>query len=216
MAKFPDDIYTEPSDVDPDTLANLGPLQQLAGVWEGSHGVDLAPKADGPDRRTFIERAEFQPVDPQANGPQLLYGLRYHIHITTLEEDITFHDQTGYWSWEPATGMILQSLTIPRGQAVLAKGHAKPDDRVLKVSATRGSTENGIVSTAFLEHAFRTDAYSLELKFNDDGSYSYVSDTTLVIRGKEPFLHRDTNTLKRIAEPRPNPLFAILSQRTKG
>jgi hypothetical protein len=33
MARFPKDIFTEP-DVDPDTLANLGPLAGMAGVWE--------------------------------------------------------------------------------------------------------------------------------------------------------------------------------------
>ena len=49
------------------------------------------------------------PIDPQTNGPQLFYGLRYHIHIITPEEDITFHDQVGYWLWEPATGLIMQT-----------------------------------------------------------------------------------------------------------
>ena len=29
---FPEDIFTEPADVDPDTLANLGPLRRLAGM----------------------------------------------------------------------------------------------------------------------------------------------------------------------------------------
>ena len=32
MHDFPDDIFTEPEDVDPDTLANLGPLRRLAGA----------------------------------------------------------------------------------------------------------------------------------------------------------------------------------------
>jgi hypothetical protein len=32
---FPTDVYTEPSDIDPDTLKNLGPLAPLAGIWEG-------------------------------------------------------------------------------------------------------------------------------------------------------------------------------------
>ena len=209
MPAFPEDIFTEPAEVDPDTLANLGPLRRLAGVWEGRKGVDLNPKADGPERRVFFERAEFQPIDPQANGPQLLYGLRYHIHINTEEEDITFHDQTGYWLWEPATGMILQTLAIPRGQSLLAKGQAEGDNRIV-VSAERGSTENGITSTAFLEYAFRTDAYRLELTFNPDGSYSYVSDTTLIVRGRsEPFLHRDINRLVKVAEPEPNPLLLL-------
>jgi hypothetical protein len=55
---FPDDIFTEPASVDPDTLANLAPLRRLAGVWESAKGVDLNPKADGSERRTYIERID--------------------------------------------------------------------------------------------------------------------------------------------------------------
>jgi hypothetical protein len=210
MSAFPDDIFTEPSDVDPDTLANLGPLTRLAGVWEGRKGIDLNPKADGPERREYIERIEMQPIDPQANGPQLLYGLRYHIHINTEEEAITFHDQVGYWLWEPATGLVMQTLAIPRGQSLLAGGKAKSDGAGVIVAAKRGETEFGITSTAFLEYAFRTDAYQLDVTFNADGSWSYISDTTLVVRGRPaPFLHRDRNTLHQLAEPAPNPLSLI-------
>ncbi|HZZ67836.1 MAG TPA: heme-binding beta-barrel domain-containing protein [Phenylobacterium sp.] len=210
MNPFPEDIFTEPQDVDPDTLANLGPLARLAGVWEGKKGVDLNPKADGPERRPYLERIEMHPIDPQANGPQLLYGLRYHIHINTEEEDITFHDQVGYWSYEPATGLILQSLTIPRGQAVLAAGRANADGLGLSVAARRGETEYGIVSTAFLEYAFRTDSYDLAITFNADGSWSYISDTLLSVRGQaEPFRHRDRNTLHKVGEAKPNPLALI-------
>ena len=211
---FPEDIFTEQEDVDPDTLANLGPLRRLAGVWQSAKGIDVNPKAEGPERRNYIERIEMQPIDPQANGPQLLYGLRYHTHINTREEDIAFHDQVGYWLWERETGMVMQSLTIPRGQVALAVGHAKPDDMTLVVSATRGQLNYGICSTDFLEYAFRTDSYRLEITFNPDGSWSYVSDTMLTVRGqKEPFRHRDVNTLVKIAEPTPNPLFQIVNGR---
>jgi hypothetical protein len=210
MNPFPDDIFTEPEDVDPDTLANLGPLRRLAGIWEGRKGIDLNPKAEGPERRAYFERIEMQPIDPQANGPQLLYGLRYHLHVNTEEEDITFHDQVGYWHWEPATGLIMQSVTIPRGQAVLAGGEALADGSGLVVRARRGDTAYGIASTAFLEHAFRTDSYELTITFNADGSWSYVSDTMLSVRGQaEPFRHRDRNTLAKVAEPTPNPLALI-------
>ena len=34
VAPYGADLYTEP-DGDPDTLANLGPLAPLAGVWDG-------------------------------------------------------------------------------------------------------------------------------------------------------------------------------------
>lgn len=203
---IPDDIFTEPDPIDADTLANLGPLRRLAGVWEGRKGVDVNPKADGAEQREYYERIELQPIDPQANGPQLFYGLRYHTHINTPEEDTTFHDQIGYWLWEPATGLILQSLTIPRGQVALAAGHAAPDATTLVLTAERGRTDYGICSTTFLELAFRTDAYRLEVTFNSDGTWRYVSDTTLVVKGyAEPFVHRDENLLTKIAEPDLNP-----------
>ena len=214
MNPFPEDVFTEPADVDPDTLANLGPLRHLAGSWESDKGVDINPKADGPERRVFRERIDFEPIDPQANGPQLFYGLRYHIHINTPEEDITFHDQVGYWLWEPATGLVLQTIAIPRGQVAIASGQASSDDLKLVLTATRGETEYGICSTAFLEYAFRTDAYRIEIDFNPDGSWSYVIDTTLTVRGRpEPFNHRDVNTLYKVAEPEPNPLARIMAKR---
>ena len=208
---IPDDIFTEPEDVDPETLNNLGPLRRLAGIGEGERGVDVNPKADGPETRKYYERIEMQPIDPQANGPQLFYGLRYHLHINTPEEDITFHDQVGYWLYEPATGLILQTLAIPRGQIAIAAGHAAPDARKLSVRAERGQTEYGICSTAFLEAAFRTDSYQLDVEFHADGSWSYVSDTMLMVHGRdEPFRHRDHNRLVKVAEADLNPWAKIV------
>lgn len=208
------DIFTEPSDVDPHTLANLGPLRRLAGRWRARKGVDINPKAEGPEQRVFIENIDFQAIDPQANGPQLLYGLRYHIHITTEEEDITFHDQVGYWLWEPATGMILQTVAIPRGQVALASGRAASDADEIVVSSKRGETENGICSTAFLDEAFRTESYSITISFHADGSWSYVTDTELMVAGRDtPFAHQDRNTLRRVGEARPNPLAIIAARR---
>ena len=213
--ELPEDIFTEPEDVDPETLNNLGPLRRLAGIWEGQRGVDVNPKADGPETRKYHERIEMQPIDPQTNGPQLFYGLRYHVHINTREEDITFHDQIGYWLYEAATGLILQTLAIPRGQVAIAAGHAKPDDRKLVVKAVRGQTEYGICSTTFLDLAFRTDSYQLTVDFHDDGTWSYVSDTMLMVKGRdEPFLHRDHNRLTKIGEPDLNPWAKIVKGAT--
>ena len=214
MTPFPRDIYTEPADVDPDTLANLGPLTRLAGRWEGLRGVDVNPKAEGPERREYIERIAFDPIDPQANGPQLFYGLRYHIHITTREEDITFHDQVGYWLWEPATGLILQTLAIPRGQVLLASGQGKAGDDRITLTARRGGTEYGICSTAFLEYAFRTDSYEIDLTFEGEDEWSYDIRTMLSVRGRpEPFEHHDRNRLKPVAAAKPNPWMQILASR---
>jgi hypothetical protein len=206
------DIFTEPADIDPDTLANLGPLRRLAGVWEGAKGLDVNPKAAGPERASFIERIELQPIDPQANGPQLLYGLRYHTHVLKPGEAATYHDQMGYWLWEPATGLIMQTLAIPRGQVALARGHARADARAFTVEAARGQTDYGICSTTFLEEAFRTVSYRMDVMLHEDGSWSYFEDTVLLVQGQaEPFHHEDSNILTKVAEPRPNPLAVALA-----
>ena len=210
MHDFPDDIFTEPEDVDPDTLANLGPLTRLAGIWQGRKGVDLNPKAEGPERRDYLERIEMQPIDPQPNGPQLFYGLRYHVHIVAIDEDTSFHDQIGYWLYEPATGLIVQTLALPRAQTALAAGRASPDGSKISVRADRGTPGYGIASTEFLEWAFRTDSYELQIAFEPDGGWSYVSTTMLQVRGRTaPFRHVDRNFLGKVGEPTPNPLARI-------
>ena len=104
------------SQYDPDTLANLGPLRPMAGTWEGVAGTDVHPVVDGSETDVFVERYELQPIDPQTNGPQLFYGLRYHQHIVKPGEVEMFHEQVGFLLWEPATGTILMTLAIPRGQ----------------------------------------------------------------------------------------------------
>ena len=206
MTELPADIYSEPDSVDHDTLKNLGPLRHLAGIWEGSKSLDVNPKAEGPVRQPFVERIELQPIDPQANGPQLLYGLRYHTRIVKPGEIETYHDQVGYWLWEPATGMIMLSLAIPRGQVALAVGQTTADATVFEVRAERGKTDFGICSTTFLEQAFRTDSFVMKVTVHPDGSWSYFEDTLLMLRGTEPFHHTDENILRRIAAPTPNPL----------
>jgi hypothetical protein len=207
MSDYPSDIYADPADVSLDTLANLGPLAPMAGIWEGQRGVDIAPKATGPRTQGFFERIELQPVDPGNNGPQLLYGLRYHTRMTKPGEVGTYHDQVGYWLWEPATGTVMHSLTIPRGQTVLAAGKASADARTFTLSAERGETVYGICSNAYLEENFRTDRFTITVTIHDDDSWSYEEDTVMAISGQsEPFHHRDNNRLRKIAPPMPNPL----------
>lgn len=64
MYSYPADIYTEP-EPDPDTLANLGPLTSMAGIWTSAEGMDVNPKPDGPEHQPFIEHYELQPIDAQ-------------------------------------------------------------------------------------------------------------------------------------------------------
>lgn len=203
MSQFPEDIYTEPSGIDVDTLANLGPLRGMAGIWQGVRGLDVKPKAEGPKKQAYVERIELQPIDPQMNGPQLFYGLRYHTHIVKPEQVKTYHEQVGYWLWEPAAGSLIHTLTIPRGQIVMATGKAGADAREFELVAAR----DAILSNPFLEYAFNTVEFRIKVSINADGTWSYDEDTVMMIRGQaEPFHHTDRNTLSKVAEPTPNPL----------
>ena len=203
----PDDIYTEPHPVDIDTLSRLGPLRAMAGVWEGTRGLDVKPKAEGPKKQAYVERIELQPIDPVTNGPQLLYGLRYHTHITKPDQMKTYHEQVGYWLWEPATGTVVHTLSIPRGQTAMAAGTAAPDATTFTLEATQGHENWGICSSPFLENNFKTVKFTITVTVNDDGTWGYAEDTVMTIRGQaEPFHHTDRNLLRKVGEPTPNPL----------
>jgi hypothetical protein len=118
-----------------------------------------------------------------------------------------YHDQVGHWLWEPATGAIIHTLAIPRGQIAMASGTATADATSFELVATRGSEVYGICSNPFIEYAFKTLEYRIKVTINPDGTWSYDSDTVMMIRGQtEPFHHTDRNTLTRIGAPLPNPL----------
>ena len=207
MNPFPDDIFTEPQGFSVDTLKNLGPLSRLAGIWEGQRGLDIKPKADGPKKQVYTERIEMQPIDPQTNGPQLFYGLRYHLHITKPDQIKTYHDQVGYWLWEPATGLIVHTLTIPRGMVTMATGKASTNATQFECVAKIDDPTAGISSSPFLDYAFKTIEYRILVTLLDDGTWSYEQDTVMMIKGQtDPFHHVDTNVLTKVGEPTPNPL----------
>ena len=118
-----------------------------------------------------------------------------------------FHEQVGFWLWEPASGTVLLTIAIPRGQVAMASGQASADSRRFTLRAERGSETMGIISNPFLEYAFRTTNFEITVTVNDDGTWSYEQTTTLVIRGQaDPFLHTDRNTLHRVGVATPNPL----------
>ncbi len=122
------------------------------------------------------------------------------------DEVEAFHDQVGYWLWEPATGALLQTLAIPRGQIAMAIGKASPNAKSFELAELRGSEVNGICSNPFLEYGFMITEYRIRVTINPDGIWSYEQDTILLVRGRpEPLHHTDRNTLRKIGEPTPNP-----------
>lgn len=203
---FPSDIFTE-AEGSNDTLDHLGPLAPLAGTWSGRAGTDAHPVADGTEMEAYVETFDLQPIDRQTNGPQLLYGLRYHQHIVKPGEVETFHDQVGYLLWEPATGAVMMTLAIPRGQAAMAGGHAEPDDRAFTLRASAGDPHFGISTNPFLDHAFRTVSWEITFRIGADDTWSYDQTTGLEVLDRPGvFAHHDSSTMTRIGPPLPNPL----------
>ena len=135
--------------------------------------------------------------------------MRYHTHIVKPGEIETFHDQVGYWLWEPATGTVTLTLGIPRGQVLLAGGTAKSDATEFEVRAAVGSETYGILSNPFLDRNFRTLSYRMHVTIRPEGTWSYEEEGVLQIPGRTaPYSHVDRNTLTRTAAPTPNPLAA--------
>ena len=104
--------------------------------------------------------------------------------MTKVGQTGTYHDQVGYWLWEPASETVMHSLTIPRGQTVLAAGKASADAKQFTLTATRGDTDYGICSNPYLEKNFRTDSFTITVTIHDDGSWSYDEDTVMQITGQ--------------------------------
>ncbi|MBT9544768.1 MAG: FABP family protein [Candidatus Sericytochromatia bacterium] len=184
-----------------DLLEKLGPLAALAGVWEGTKGDDLAPDDDrqGIENNKYRERLSLEPFGPVDNHEQHLYGLRYNTMAWRLDESDSFHEEVGYWLWDPAEKQVMRCFIVPRGVTVLAGGTVEPDAKSFELSAELGSPIYGICSNPFLDREFKTVRYELKLTVHEDGSFSYFEDTQMQMKGRtELFHHTDQNTLKRV------------------
>jgi hypothetical protein len=178
----------------------FGPLAALAGMWEGADGDDTAPDDfRGVEKNLFREQLVFTPMLPAANHEQILYVLGYTRTAWRLREDDPFHQQLGYWMWDPAARQVMHSFIIPRGVTVLAGGPADPDSKNLRVSAEAGSSTFGICSNPFLDREFKTVRYDATLTLHSTGSFSYEENTQMVIKGQDKIFHHiDKNRLKKV------------------
>ncbi|MCO4761236.1 MAG: FABP family protein [Myxococcales bacterium] len=188
-----------------DHAKQLGPLGALIGTWEGNKGADVAPSdAEGPDdrgtaRSAYRERLVFEPIGRVDNHAQKLFGLRYRTTAYRIGADESFHEEVGYWLWEPATEQVMRCFIVPRGISVIAGGHAKADASSFELEANVGSATFGICSNPFLDREFRTVRYQLSVEVHDDGSWSYAEDTQMQLADDKIFHHTDSNRLRRVS-----------------
>ena len=177
----------------------LGPLGALLGTWEGSEGTDVAPSSErGTEENAYRERMTFAPTGLVENHEQHLYGLRYATTAWRIGENDPFHEELGYWLWDPAAEQVMRCFLVPRGVTILAGGSVAPDAQSFELAAGVGSQTFGICSNPFLDREFRTVRYELSLEISDAGVLHYREDTQLQMPGREEvFHHTDENTLRR-------------------
>jgi len=182
-----------------DELTHYGPLAGLAGVWEGDKGRDDAPADDrGAEVNLFRERIVFEPMSPVDNHEQRLYGLRYATTAWRIGESDAFHEERGYWLWDPDAQQVMRCFVVPRGITVIAGGSASANAKQFSLAADLGSRTFGICSSPFLDREFQTVRYELTVEITDD-TFSYAEDTQLKMPGKSDiFHHRDRNTLRKV------------------
>ena len=187
-------MTTEISGVD------YGPLHALIGQWLGTRGMDVAPDANAqPDRTEFTDEIIFVPAGPAENAEeQELVSVRYHHTVRKTENGKIFHDQIGHWIYEPATGLIMHSLAIPRAVVLLAGGQLSVSDTgwSANVRAESGDSAFGIVQSPFMLKKAKTRAFEMSLQLEGD-LLTYEETTYLHIYGSD-FDHVDKSSLRRV------------------
>ena len=179
-----------------------GPLTALLGTWKGDKGLDVAPEPDGPDENPYYETIEFAAVGGIDNADrQDLAAIWYRQIVCKKKDDRIFHDETGYWMWDPSDNTVMHSLSIPRAVSLLAGGQyaGAPDANgniVLDVTADEESDDWQIIQSPFMRDNARTIKFTHNIIVAKD-ALKYVEVTTLDIYGKV-FLHSDQNELKRV------------------
>jgi hypothetical protein len=178
---------------------DYGPLACLLGSWKGDSGEDVAPEPDGDENNPYYESLTFEAAGDVTNAEeQELAVVRYHQVVSRKSTGMVFHDQVGYWLWNAASGLVVQTLTIPRAVTLLAGGRATVENgqTTFRVRAEDGSDEWGIVQSPFMQKKARTLEFTHDLTVVGD-TLTYEETTVLEIYGKPRYLHTDRNTLRR-------------------
>ena len=179
---------------------DYGPLAQLLGKWIGDKGMDKAPAANSDaENSAFTDELDFTAVGAVKNAnEQELVSIKYHHIVRRKDDGNVFHDQIGHWIYEPATELIIHSLTIPRGVCVLAGGQfdQQGSQSIFAVEANAGNETFGIVQSPFMLQKAKTKTFCMELTVEGD-ELSYEETMTLHIYGKD-FEHVDKSTLRRV------------------
>ena len=178
---------------------NYGPLQALIGEWVGEEGVDIALEPGGVETKPYFETTTYSAVGGVTNAEkQNLAAVQYRQIVRRKSDRKVFHDETGYWMWDPDTETIMHSLSIPRGVCALAggkySGGKDPDGRlILEVAAKIDDDNWKIIESPFMRENASTKSFRQRIVVGN-GRLSYPETTMVEIYGKM-FEHTDQNEL---------------------
>jgi len=179
--------------------AAIGPLVHLLGTWTGDKGSDIAPEATGSDQETlYFETIKIEEVGDLKNaGSQEIGAVRYLQIVKRKSNNEVFHDETGYYMWDKNTGLIMQSLVIPRAVSLLAGGTYQKtnNEHVYTTKSELGHSDWGIVEQPFMQANASTKSFEHQISIQDN-RMSYQQTMMVDIYGKS-FKHTDSNELIR-------------------
>jgi hypothetical protein len=178
-----------------------GPIERLAGTWEGEGGLDTAFSHEKEEvlGTPFRERVTFNPFGPVVNGRQSVYGLDYRSSMWRGDEELPFHTEVGYWLWDADAGEVMRAFVVPRGITVMAAGLTTAEATTFRMSAEAGHPQRSIGESIYLAANASTRSYEVTISIPDDDTWSYEERTMLQMREiEELFAHTDHNTLHRI------------------
>ena len=178
---------------------DYGPLTGLIGVWEGNKGMDIAPEPDGTEENPYYETITFTEGGTLSNAESQVLSILYYRQIVKRKSnDEVFHDQTGYWLWDPREKVVMHTLTIPRAVSLVAGGSYNGEkdadgNTVIEVLAGIDNKDWGIAQSPFMQKNAKTTDFQIKVIVGN-GKMTYSETTMLDIYGRV-FEHTDTNVL---------------------
>jgi len=170
-------------------------------VIKGDKGEDIAPdkdSEDGTEVNPYYETITFEPVGDVTNAKeQTLSVVRYHQVVSRKSNDEVFHDQIGYWIYDPKTESVIETVTIPRAVTLIAGGSATITGDSVKIDVvSEEGSKFGIAQSPFMSEKAKTTKFTHTLTIDGD-SMEYREVTFVDIYGRKSFEHSDENILKR-------------------
>jgi hypothetical protein len=181
---------------------DYGPLEKLIGTWTGNKGMDIAPDNPGLEHNPYHETIVYTEGGNLKNAKsQELSVVHYRQIVKRNSDNGIFHDQTGYWLWDPREKVVMHSLVIPRGLCLLAGSvyEDKLDEEgntVIKVEAGMNNSDWGIAQSPYLQKNALTTGFEQTIKVKENKLW-YFQNTMLEIYGRV-IDHTDESSLVRI------------------